>query len=189
MTPPNRTDHFMAASYLAEAPDRAEAQHIAFQVADAGELVVALPFAAYAEVRRDVELQARAVGQAVAGFAAAVLHFAVMAAELAVDAELVVDREEADAEELPGIHLGAAVFAEIGVAQFSREVAVHLIAAEKTPGGVLVIASAADVLQLRLSDARADIEAGAGGLRSRRKPERRCRNAKHCNRCFHVALQ
>src|SRR5690349_8788382 len=141
MTPPNRNDHFMAASYLAEAPDRAEAQHIRLQVADAGELVVALPFAAQAEVRREVELQARAVGQAVAALAAAVLRFAVVAAELAVDAELVIEREEADADELQRIHLGAAELAEVRIAELRGEIPVELIAAEETPRGVLVIAA------------------------------------------------
>src|SRR4051812_31061324 len=77
--------------------------------------------------------------------------------ELAVDAELVRDREEADADELPGIRLGAAEIAEVVVPDFSREVAIELIAAQNAPGGVLVVAARA-ILDLRLSDAAADIE-------------------------------
>src|SRR5436190_2162587 len=98
---------------LAEAPDGADAQHIDLAVAHAADLVVALPLTAQAERRHDVVLQAGAVGQSVAGFRAAILHFAMVPAQLAVDAELVRHRKQANADELPGVRLDAAEIAEV----------------------------------------------------------------------------
>src|SRR5882724_1509670 len=152
----------------AEAPDCADAQHIDLAVAHAADLVITLPLAAQAEGRHDVVLQTGAIGKAVTGFAGAVLHFAVVPAELAVDAEPVRHRKEANAHQFPGIRLGAAKIAQVVITHFGGKVGVELISAENTPGSVLVIAAAA-ILDLRLSDRTADVERARVHLRRRRK--------------------
>src|SRR5688572_10225685 len=131
---------------LLEAPEDADAHHVDIRLADviAADLLVLLPLGAHAEVLGEVVLHADAVGEVavrVRGGRGRVRDVGVrlVHADLAEQRELVGHRQDADGDQVPGLGLDgegaearlvAVHLAELAVAEFHREVAVDLVAAE-----------------------------------------------------------
>src|ERR1044071_9182581 len=140
-----------------ELVDDTDAQHVDVRLADivAADAAIALPLSPHSKVAREVVLNPHSVGEIRVGVVSrhpnvgSAFRVGTIEAKLAVDGELVVYGEAADADEFESRSLDRRShpttprlnFAEICIAELSAEIAVDLIPAKDLEGGIFVVAA------------------------------------------------
>src|SRR5258706_4571097 len=161
--------------------------------------LVALPFAAEAQVAREVVLQPETEGEVVVVVLVAaegriLLDLRPIGAQATEDRQPTRhDRPRADRRKVPRGHLGLVgqtesargELPEIRIAQLGTEIAVELVPAKGSPGRLLVITTKATgagtpVFGFGLADTGAEIEGALVHLRRRRERECGSGNCENC---------